>query len=280
MNHRTFLVTVRNNTLSQFLRSTVVASALALTLTSCGSSQDASKTPGQLTSFENRFNEGKQAYEKGNYQEAIRIFEEIRIQAPTSDVAAEATYLEGMSRFQQESFSAAAVDFRATRRSYPMSAFAPRAQYMIAESYFRLSPRPELDQTYSTLAISEYQAFLRDYTSRGAASSSSVATTLLDSAQNRLTELRNKLGEKMFKTAELYTKMEEYKSALVYYDRVLEQYYDTPSAAEAQLRIAEVQYSRRKNAEAKAALTKFEDKFLLTAAEPLRVRARELKSRL
>jgi outer membrane protein assembly factor BamD len=261
-------------------RSLLTILALAL-LSACGGSQDTTKGSTQLTSFEARFREGVAQYEKENYQEAIRIFEEIRIQAPISDVAAEATYLEGMSRFKQETYAGAAVDFRATRRSYPTSPFAARAQYMVGESYYKLSPRPELDQTYTSLAINEYQIFLRDFTPHGPASSSSaVSTSLLDSAQNRLTELRNKLAEKMYLTADLYTKIEEYKSALIYFDRVLDQFYDTPSASRAQLRIAEVQYERKKMSEAREALLKFDTKYPITATEEERRRALSLKNKL
>src|SRR5204863_1340327 len=132
------------------------------------------------------FAEGKKAYDKEDWLEAIRIFDEIRLQAPTSSYAVEATYLEAMSRYKAETFISAAVDFRAVRRNYPSSALAPRAQFMVGESYYQLSPRPELDQQYSQYAINEYQTFLRDY--------SGTERSLSDSAQMRIAELRNKLA--------------------------------------------------------------------------------------
>jgi outer membrane protein assembly factor BamD len=263
----TLKLKILNSRLYTLLLSLVLASA---TLTSCGGSQDSQRPESIQDNLQNRFNEGKAAYDKEDYLDAIRIFEEIRIQAPTSAVAAEAMYLTGMSRYKMESYSAAAVDFRNVRRSYNMTAFAPRAQYMVGESYYGLSPRAELDQSYSMVAINEYQTFLRDYPQ--------AEKSLIDSAQSRIREIRSKLAHKVLLAAELYVKTEEYKSATIYFERVLDQFYDTEFAPEAQLRIAELAYQRRKNDEAKAALAKFEERYLGAANEAQRQRARSLRA--
>ena len=204
--------------------------------------------------------------------EAQHLFEEVRIQSPASAIAAEATFLEAMCRYKQELFTGSAVDFRAVRRNFPSSPFAMQAQYMVGESYFGLSPKPVLDQTYSFYAVSEYQQFLHDYPN--------APQNLKDSAQYKITLLRNKLSRKVLMTAELYVKLEEYKSAIVYFKRVLDIYYDTDSAPESALRIAEVAFLRHKVPDAREALNKFEDKFIESAAPTLRQRALELKSKL
>ena len=48
----------------------------------------------------------------------------------------------------------------------------------------------------------------------------------------------------------------------MYFERVLDQYYDTKPAIEAQLRIAEVQAKRGKTKEAGEAIGKFDSKYL------------------
>ena len=221
---------------------------------------------------EQRFAEGKAAYDKGDWLEAIRVFEEVRVQAPASELATQATYLEAMSRFNQDMFSGSAVDFRAVRRNYPNSAFAARAQYMVGESYYEISPHPELDQSYTILALSEYQNFLRSFPN--------APQTLIDSAQRRIAEIRNKLAEKAFNAAQLYEKLEDPKSALVYYARILDQYYDSPFAPESELRIAEINYDRKKIDDARKALDAFDAKFLQAATSDERQRALKLHSRL
>lgn len=212
------------------------------------------------------------AFNKSDWVEAIKIFDEVRIQAPTSDLAQRATYYEALARFNAEMYSGAAVDFRSLIRNYPGSPFLPRAQYMIGESYAKIAPKPELDQSYSYLALSEFQNFMRIYPA--------ADQSLKDSAQQRIAELRDRLARKVFLSAELYVKMHDYKSAVIYYQRVLDNYYDSKYAPESQLRIAELQYDRNKLAEARTALGNFEDKYLKAADPALRQRALELKNRL
>jgi outer membrane protein assembly factor BamD len=245
---------------------------IALTISSCGGGSESSKPEAIQDNAAARFQEGKVAFEKENYQDAIRIFEEIRIQAPTSSVAAEAAYLQGLSRFRMESYSAAAVDFRSVRRNYAGNPLASRAQYMVGESYFEMSPKAELDQTYALHALNEYQIFLRDFPK--------ADQSLVDSAQTRMREIRSKLAHKVLLAAELYVKTEEYKSAVIYFERVLDQFYDSEYAPEAQLRLAELAYQRKKNDEAKIQLQKFEDKYLGNATDGQRQRARSLKANL
>src|SRR5438045_846217 len=151
--------------------------------------------------IEQRFAQGKEAYQKEDWLEAIHIFDEIRLQAPMSSVATEATYLEGMARYYSGTYISAAVDFRAVRRNYPNSPLAPRSQFMVAESYYMLSPRAELDQNYSQYAMNEYQTYLRDYPT--------AEKNLTDSAQMRIAELRNKIARKFLLGAELYLKLSD-----------------------------------------------------------------------
>jgi outer membrane protein assembly factor BamD len=242
-----------------------------LFLVSCGSSKKTEALNGGKDFIETRFNEAKTAYTKEDWLEAIRIFDEIRLQAPTSAFASEATFLEGMARYNAGTYISAAVDFRAVRRNYPTSTLAPRAQFMVGESYYMLSPRAELDQNYSHYALTEYQTFLRDY---------SGEKNLADSTQMRIAEIRNKLGTKYLLAAELYIKLSDNKAAISGYQRVVDNYYDTPAAVEAQLRIAEVQYGRKKVREAEDAIQVFEDKFFQTATPAQRNRAHSIKQSL
>jgi outer membrane protein assembly factor BamD len=244
---------------------------LALVLGACSTSKPTMMSTGN-SQFEERFKQGKTAYEKGDYLTSQVIFDEVRLQAPTSEFAAEAAFLEGMSRYYSSTYISAAVDFRAVRRNYPTSPFADRSQYMVAESYYALSPRPELDQTYTQYAINEYQTFLRDCPRAG--------KSLADSAEMRITELRNKQAMKILLAAELYIKLVDRKSALQYFGRVVDSYYDTPAAVESELRIAEVQYGRKKMKEAMEALEAFDTKYLSNSSEPQRQRAMRLRQQL
>lgn len=246
-----------------------LAFLIALGISSCAGSNNS--TTDTTLSVEERFNKGMQEYNEADWLEAIKIFEAIRIQSPTSPFAAQAMYLAAMARYKQETYTSAAVDFRMFRRTYPSHELAPRAQYMIGESYYGLSPKAELDQTYTQYAINEYQAYIRMY--------STMHPTLTDSAENRIKELRDKLAMKHLLAAELYLKLDDRKAAVTYFERVMADYYDTKPAIEAQLRIAEVQADRKKMKEASEAIAKFEERYLQEATQDQRNRARNLKSK-
>ncbi len=254
-------------------RQILLSAALIFVIWGCGSSTDElTKTPTPQGSAEQLFAEGKADYAKQDYEEAIRVFDQVRIQAPASPMAAEATYLEGMSRFNQEMYAGSAQDFRAVRRSYPSSPYAARAQYMVGESYFQISPQPLLDQSYSILALTEFENFLHDYPN--------ASVTLADSAQKRIVDIRDKLAEKYFLAAKLYEKLDAPKSAIIYYQRVLDNFYDTPPATESQLRIAEIDLDLKKYDDARKALANFDTKYLQLASPSERKRALELHSKL
>ncbi len=256
---------------------------LSVVACSCGSTSDELTKTSPRAAAEQQFADGKTAYTKEDYVEAIRLFEEVRLQAPASPIAAEATYLAAMSRFNQEQYSSAAVDFRAVRRNYPNSTFAARAQYMVGESYYQISPRPELDQTYTFLAQTEFQNFLHDFPFvAGSPSSSAPAqgSSLTDSAQARILEIRQKLSKKYFLAAQLYDKLEDYKSSSVYYQRVLDNYYDTPPAPECEIRLAEINFDRKKPDDVRKNLDAFDTKYLSTATEDERQRALTLHAKL
>jgi len=245
---------------------------LSLLLWGCGSGKDEMTKPTPQGPAEQLFTEAKADYAKQDWPEAIRVFEEVRIQAPASPMAAEATYLEAMARYNQEMFAGSAVDFRAVRRNYPNSPFAARAQYMVGESFYQISPRPELDQSYTILALSEFQNFLHDFPDAPA--------TLVDSAQKRIVEIRGTLAEKYFQAARLYDKLEYPKSAVIYYQRVLDNFYDTPFATESEIRLAEIDYDLKKPDEVRKALDAFDTKYLKLATPAERQRALELHSKL
>ena len=250
-----------------------VTAVVGSTLTGCGTSAS-----DQLThvtapvTTDTLFAQAKRAYDKEDWLDAIRLFDEVRVHAPSSEYATQSTYFEAMARFKQDLFSSAAIDFRTVRRNSPGTPTAARAQYMVGESYYQLSPRPELDQSYTTLALAEFQTLLRDFPD--------ASPALLDSARDRIVSIRSKLSEKFFNSGVLYDKLDDPKSALVYYARVLDQYYDMPLAPEAQVRIAEIQYDRKKLDESRKALDVFDSKYLPKASTEVRARARSLREKL
>ena len=57
----------------------------------------------------------------------------------------------------------------------------------------------------------------------------------IEFSENSIVPLRNKLAKKEFEAGRMYLKLEEYDSALIYFNEVINQYYDTVIADDARI---------------------------------------------
>lgn len=162
-------------------------------------------------------------FEDEDYYEAANEFTVVVLRYAGTSVADSAQFYLAESHFKMDEYLIAAVEYEKLMTSMSRSPLVPRAQFQQAESYYKLSPRPELEQQYTLKAIRAYQAFIEDFPTH----------ELKPKAEKRIFELRDKLAEKAFDNAEIYRKMREYQAALIYYNIVLEKYYDSSWADDA-----------------------------------------------
>ncbi len=156
-------------------------------------------------------------FEDEDYYEASNEFTVVVLRYAGTSVADSAQFYLAESHFKMDEFLIAAVEYEKLMTSMSRSPLVPRAQFQQAESYYMLSPRPELEQQYTLKAIRAYQTFIEDYPTH----------ELKAKAEKRIFELRDKLAEKAYDNAEIYRKMREYGAAIIYYNMVLEKYYDS-----------------------------------------------------
>lgn len=174
----------------------------------------------KVLSAEERFELGIREFNNENYIEAINEFSIITMQYPGSAVSDDAQFYLGECRFMREEYLLASYEYEALKRNMPASPLLPIAQYKIALCYYMLSPKSQLDQTYSLKAIDEFQAFIEYFPN----------DTLVIDAEGKIKELRERLAKKDYETAILYVNMEYYKAATFYFDKVIELYHDTKYA--------------------------------------------------
>lgn len=220
--------------------------AFAFWFVGCGSSEVATGL-----SAEERFQRAKALFDEGEYLEAIQEFNVITLQHPGSAVAAEAQYYLAESRFRRKEYLLAAYEFQTLRRNMPASPRAMEAMYKIGLCYYNLAPKSRLDQQYTKRAIDELQAFVEYYPN----------SEYVSDATEKIRELTSRLARKDFDTAELYAKMDYTKSAIYYYDIVIEKYHDTEYAPLAYLAKTELLVGKGKYREAKGEVTKFLEKY-------------------
>ena len=199
---------MRNRTLTIF----PVALILSAILISCGSSGKP-----ENRSADQVFNDGLEYFNDEEYQEAKQYFELIRLQYPASEYADDAQYYMAELYFKREEYIISAYTYNSLRKIYPGSEYSKEALYKSGLCYYKMSPTYDRDQEHSKKAIQTFQEFQYLY----------PEDSLFQEASGKIQELRDKLAHKEYFTAGLYMNMDYPKSALIYYESVIDNYDDT-----------------------------------------------------
>jgi outer membrane protein assembly factor BamD len=196
---------------TDLIRRTIILSpvvALLFLFAACG---DGAQTV-RLNNTEEDFRKGMAELEDESYQEAQQIFNTIILQDPASEYADDAQFYLAESYFRDGDYKLAAFNYNRLRTSFPNSLFYKEAFFKSGESYYHSSLSFDRDQRESRYAIDVFRSFASIYS----------LDSLARPAKERIVELEAKLAEKDYSTAELYMKMEDYKAAIIYYDRVID----------------------------------------------------------
>ena len=228
------------------LKKVSVLLPLILIIAGCGG-----RSPEPDWTAEEYYQYAKEKYDDENYFDAVNDFTVVILRYPGSTVADSSQYFLGMCHYNLEEYIISASEFSKLINTMSRSPLVPDAQFMLAESYYEMSPRPPLDQEYSLKALREYQMFLEDYPTH----------SRREEAERKMFEIREKLAEKQWQNAELYRKMREFRSSIIYYDLVLEKYYDTDYADDALYGKALVYMDLEEYDNAKEQLLLFKEKF-------------------
>ncbi len=228
------------------LKKSLVFGLFLLFLWGCGSSIDTTDM-----SPEQRLQYAISVYNDEDYVEAQKEFEAILLQYPGSNIADDAQYYLGMTRFQKGEYILAAYEFSKLIKNMPASEFVPQAQFNLAESYYQLSPNYNLDQKYTKKAIEEFQAFIDFF----------PLNEKVAEAERKINELNDKLAHKEYSIAVIYEKMDYYTAALKYFEDVFETYHDTEYGPMALYKRILLLLDRDKEDEAVADMKKFLDKY-------------------
>jgi len=170
------------------------------------------RTPSTAATY---YEAAQAALEKGNCLKATDNFQRVVTSFPGSDLADDAQFGLAESYFCAEDYVTAIFEYERVQEY--RSAWSDDAQYKIALCYYHLSLPAPLDQSDTYKAILEFRRFLEDY----------PESPLVEEAEARIGELRDRLGEKVYSTAQRYAKWENWDAALIYYEIVLGEYGDT-----------------------------------------------------
>ena len=196
-------------------QNTIILILILITLAGCGR-----KKVKLNLSPDERMAKAEKLFNAGDYLDAKTEFRIVILNFPGGSLSDKAQFYLADCHYQLKEYILAGEEYKKLIRAYPNSEYVDDAQYKIAMSYFKLSPKSSLDQNYTEKAIEEFQRFLEDYPN----------SDLIPEANKFMKKSREKLAEKNFRIAETYRKRTIFRSAIIYYDHVLDNYYDTPFA--------------------------------------------------
>jgi outer membrane protein assembly factor BamD len=199
---------------TRILSRVLVLLALLL-LISCGG-----KVKKEQLDADSYFEYAKNLFDRGKYLDAITEFTVITLKFSGSPIVDDAQFYLAESHFQNNEYLIAAAEYQKVINDYPESAYVQESFYKIGMSYYELSQRPELDQEYTQKSLRHFQIFIEAYPD----------SDLRSEADQRLLELRTKMARKQLLGGNVYRKMGIYDSAVIYYNILLEKYYDTSPA--------------------------------------------------
>jgi outer membrane protein assembly factor BamD len=174
---------------------------------------------------EEAYNKGMEEYEAGDYETAIRYFRAVFNYGRGNQWAPDAQFQLAMAHRERGQYLVAANEFQRFQQLYRTDERVPRAQYERARAYYSQSPAYHLDQSHSRQAISLFQLFIDRHPNHD----------LVPDAEEKIGELREKLAHKKYDAAEMYEQRRMWRAATETYERVFDQYPQTPWADDALL---------------------------------------------
>lgn len=168
-------------------------------------------------SLEVAFEKAYSLYEQERYRDAINAFETVLSIGRGTDVGQDAQYYLAESYFNNNQFLLAAAEYERYSDSHPGSQRREDVDYKAAYSYYRMSPRYNIDQANTRRSIERFRLFLARHPN----------SEQVDDASSKIEEMRDKLARKTFESAEFYMRNNQYRSAVIYFDLVVDRYPET-----------------------------------------------------
>lgn len=209
----------------------------------CGGKPNLSKLSAQEL-----FTLGKAKYDNKKYVSSIDYFQTLVYNYPGESIVDTAQYYLALSYYGEKEYELAQVEFNRLVVNYPSSTYFEHALFMKAVSFYEGTPKHfGLDQTDLYTAIRQFEDFIIDY----------PESVLVEDCKKYLNIAHTRLAHKFYNSAEVYERIGTFKSAQIYYQKVIDDYIDTEYAAPSTFGVGNMLFRQRKFDEAKTKLNDF-----------------------
>ena len=216
----------------------VLLFALAIFFGSCGEYNKILKS----TDRDLKYTYAKKYFEEKKYGRSIALLEELVSYLKGTAQAEESLYLLGQSYYNSKDYMSSTQIFSTYYNTYPRGEYAEPSLYYAAYGMYQDSPDPQLDQTKTYKAISEFQRYIELY----------PQTERADQAKKYLFELQEKLAYKQLLSVKLYLRLgnyrgNNYESSVITAREALKDYPYSKYAEDFQMLILRARYELAEN---------------------------------
>ncbi|MBL0152954.1 MAG: outer membrane protein assembly factor BamD [Chitinophagaceae bacterium] len=174
----------------------------------------------------------EQFFVKKQYSKAQEVYEDVMPYFKTRPEFTDIYYKYAYCAYNQGDYMNAENLFKSFLEIFPNSPKSEEVDYMRAFSFFKQSPKPELDQTSTIKAMGMMQVFINTHPG-----------SLRNKDANDIIDVcRNKLETKDYKSAKLYYDLSQFRAAGVAFTALLENYPESPRGDEYKLMIIKAYY--------------------------------------
>lgn len=166
--------------------------------------------------YELKYKTAIELYEKGECMKALPLLDELLSIYRFTSKGENVFYYYAKANFCTRDYAIAEYYFKSFVKSYPKSDKVEESAFLIALCNQRMSPKYNLDSGPTKNAINELQLYLNRY----------PESQYVDTCNVLMDKLRFKLERKYYEQAELYYKTEKYKSAIVAFENLMNDYPD------------------------------------------------------
>lgn len=176
----------------------------------------------QSTNTAKKYQEALRLYNKGDYNKALILFDDLMQSYRGRSEAEDLSYYFAYTNYKLKDYATARYQFKVFADTYPNSPRAEESRFISAYCYYLESPNYTLDQENTIRAIEALQLFINLY----------PKSQRVEEASTLIANLRDKLEKKSYANAKLYYDIGDYKSAVVAFKNSLRDFPDTKYAEE------------------------------------------------
>ena len=207
----------------------VLASVAALALTGCASGRSKGDTTYIARDVSTLYSAAKRTMDRGDYETAAKLFDEVERQHPYSIWARRAQLMSAFNYYLARKYNEAISSAQRFVTIHPGNAEAPYAQYLVAMSYYQQIADVTRDQSTTQSASDAFGELIRRYPdSRYAAD-----------ARLKLDLIKDHLAGKEMEIGRYYQRSGQWLASTYRFRTVVDQYQTTTHTPEALERLVE-----------------------------------------